>query len=171
MTTVRSLARSVWWLAFLWLGSTGAVRAQDTLETTRTPWIVTVSHWGRWPALAASAGLVTFAALRQHDARESLDQLEGYCRADPSRCLLVPGPGGLGEMYADPEAESLFQAHARSERRARSLLLSGQLSLLAAGTMFLIDLVHDGDDPAKTIPFTPLEVYTTRTRLGFSVRF
>lgn len=171
MTTTQSLARGLGCLALLWLGTAAAVRAQDTLVTGRTPWIVTVSHWGRWPALATSAALVTVAAFRQHDARTQLEQLETYCRADPGACLQVPATGGVGVVYADPEAETLFQEYARSERRARGFLLGGQLSLLATGTMFLIDLIHDGDDSVPNIPYTPLELYTTRTRLGLSVRF
>jgi hypothetical protein len=64
----------------------------------------------------------------------------------------------------------MYQEYAALERHARGFLLGGQASLLASGTMFLIDLLHDSGD-FDNIPYTPLELYTSPRQLGLAVRF
>jgi hypothetical protein len=146
-------------------------QAQEAAELPqRDPWIVSVSHWGRWPALAAAAGFITAAALRSGDAKEARGTLEDYCREDFSRCIVVEGPDGSGPSYADPVAEELYQEYATLSRQTRGYLLGGQASLLVAGAMFLIDLVHDPGD-IDNIPYTPFELYSTPRKLGLALRF
>lgn len=148
-----------------------SLRAQEGPELPhRDPWTVSVSHWGRWPALAAAAGLIAAAAIRNGDSREARESLEEYCREDFARCIVIDDPGGSGSSYADPVAEELYQDYAALSRQARGYLLGGQASLLVAGAMFLIDLVHNPDD-MENIPYTPFELYSTPRSLGLALRF
>jgi hypothetical protein len=146
-----------------------ATHAQDASTLPqRDPWIVTVSHWGRWPALAAAAGLITAAAISSNNSKETLNTLEDYCREDFARCSVIEGPDGPG--YADPGAEELYQEYAAQSREARGYLLGGQASMLLAGALFLIDLVHHSGN-VEDIPYTPFELYTTPSSVGLAVRF
>ncbi len=147
-----------------------AAGAQQADSARTTPLVVTVSHWGRWPALAGAGALVALAAVGNGNAKDARGALEDFCLPDPGRCTLTETPDGSGLQYVDPEAEALYQEYARLSRRAQGLLIGGQATLLVAGAMFLIDLVHqDGD--LGNIPYTPLELYTTPNRLGLVMRF
>lgn len=143
--------------------------AQEPAPDRGRPWLVQVSHWGRWVGLVGAVGMIGVAAAEQESARDAFDAFETYCLDDPARCQLPPGGANEGP-YADPRAEELFQEYAAHERLARGYLLGGQLTLVAAGGMFLIDLLHDDDQP-ENIPFTPFELYSTRNKLGLSFRF
>jgi hypothetical protein len=168
--TRRRPLRPICLLALLTAGFAAAAGAQQPDSIPGTPWIVTVSHWGRWPALAGAGGLVAMAAVRNGDARAARTALEDFCAVDPGRCALTENPDGSGGWYVDPEAEALYQEYARLSRSAQGYLIGGQVSLLVAGGMFLIDLLHrDGD--FGNIPYTPLELYTTPNRLGLAMRF
>ncbi len=134
------------------------------------PWIVTLSHWGRWPALAGAAGLITAAAFRNGDAKAALGELRTFCGGQPESCIIIENPDGSGSSYLDPEAEALYQEYATVSRQARGYLIGGQVSLVVAGAMFLVDLVHDPDDIEK-IPYSPFELYTSPTKIGFALRF
>lgn len=162
--------RSLICAACLTLAAPVARAQDDTPLPHREPWTVSVSHWGRWPALAAAAGLITAAAIRNGDSKEALGTLEDYCREDFARCIVVEGPDGSDPTYADPMAEELYQEYAALSRQARGYLLGGQASLLVAGAMFLVDLVHDHDD-VDNIPYTPFELYSTPSKLGLALRF
>jgi hypothetical protein len=143
--------------------------AQQPAPDRGRPWIAEVSHWGRWVGLAGAVGMIGVAAAEHQTGQEAFDALESLCLDDPARCQLLPGDGETTH-YVDPEAEQLFQEYAAHDRRARGYLLGGQLTLVVAGGMFLIDLLYDDDRP-ENIPFTPLELYSTRNQLGFSIRF
>jgi hypothetical protein len=132
------------------------------------PWIVTVSHWGKWPALAGTGALLAFAVVRNNEAKNAQSEFRGYCVEDISRCALVPGPDG--PIYADPEAEELYQVYADLNRKARGFLAGGQVTLVFTATMFLIDLVYQRDG-YDNIPFTPFELHATPRELGLSVSF
>jgi len=146
------------------------VSAQAPELPRGTPWLVEVSHWGRWPALAGAGVLIGVAAVRSHDAREALGTLEQFCAVDVARCALTGDPDTGADRYLDEEAEALYQEYARLSRQAQGFLIGGQVSLLAAGGMFLIDLLHRDSDVGN-IPYTPLELYTTPSRLGLALRF
>jgi hypothetical protein len=151
--------------------ATPTARAQSQTGTdTRDPWIVTVSHWGRWPALAGAAGLITAAAFRNSDAKTAMGELRAFCGDNPEGCVIIENPDGSGNIYLDPEAEVLYQEYASLSRKARGFLIGGQVSLIVAGTMFLVDLVHDPDESEK-IPYTPFELYSTPTKIGLALRF
>lgn len=133
------------------------------------PWIVTASHWGKWPALAGAGALVTMAVMRNNDAKAARAELRDYCSEDATRCVTVPGPDG-DDIYFDPGAEALYQEYAALTRQARGFLVGGQVGVLVTGAMFLIDLVYQRDG-FDNIPYTPFELYSTPDRLGLSVRF
>jgi hypothetical protein len=133
------------------------------------PWIVTASHWGKWPTLAGAGTFIALAVVRNNEAKDANSEFRQYCAEDISRCALVPGPDG-DPIYADPEAEQLFQVYTDLNRQARGFLAGGQVSLLVTGTMFLIDLVYQREG-YDNIPYTPLELYSTPSRLGVALRF
>jgi len=56
-----------------------------------------------------------------------------------------------------------------ANRRARGWILGGEITLVATGAMFLLDLIHQDDEP-RNIPFTPFQVYASRGRVGLSLR-
>ncbi len=147
-----------------------AAPAQTHQPPSGRPWFATVSHYGRWAALAAAGGLIGLAVTNHNSANDTFDRLEGFCQGDPSRCALRVAADERSSIYADPEAEAMFQEYAQLRRRARGYLLGGQLSLVAAGGMFVIDLIYRKQEP-KNIPLTPLELFTGPQELGFRVRF
>jgi hypothetical protein len=145
------------------------VLAQDVTQQPTRPFIAQVSHWGRWVTLLGAGGLIAAAAVRHSDAQGALAQLEDFCRRDLSACALVPDASG-SQVYASDQAEVLYAEYAARQQSARSFLLGGQISLLASGTMFLIDLLHRTED-FDNIPYTPLELFTTSRHLGLTIRF
>lgn len=169
MTTLRPF-RPVLLAGLLAAGSTVDAPAQQPDSLAGTPVLVTVSHWGRWPALAGAGVLVALAAARNSDVKDARAALDAYCTIDTGRCTISQDPGGSGGVYLDPVAEALYQEYASLSRRAQGLLIGGQATLLVAGAMFLIDLLHDDGD-FGTIPYTPFELYTTPNRLGLAMRF
>lgn len=157
-------------LGLLAAAPTTAIVAQQPDSPAGAPVLVTVSHWGRWPALAGAGVLVALAAVRNGDAKDARAALDVYCTVDPGRCAITEDPGGAGGVYVDPVAEALYQEYASLSRSAQGLLIGGQATLLVAGAMFLIDLMHD-DGEFGNIPYTPLELYTTPNRVGLAMRF
>lgn len=158
-------------IAMLW-----SVRAmgQERVPDRGRPWFAEASHWGRWLSLAGAAGMIGIAASEHVTANDALDDLETFCTASPESCAIVSSltrsEASPAEHYADPDAEALYQEYAAHERRARGYLLGGQMTLVVAGGMFLIDLLYRDEQP-ENIPFTPLEIYSTRNKLGLSLRF
>ncbi|MDH3456370.1 MAG: hypothetical protein OER90_05965 [Gemmatimonadota bacterium] len=147
----------------------GSVLAQDLPQPTTRPLVAQVSHWGRWVTLLGAGGLIAAAAVRHSDAQGALAQLEDFCRQDLNACALIADGSG-SEVYASDQAEVLYAEYASRQQNARSFLLGGQISLLASGTMFLIDLLHRVED-FDNIPYTPLELFTGSRHLGFTIRF
>src|SRR5437763_8045555 len=129
------------------LATAPQLRAQSGSAGAK-PWFVTASHRGKWVAAAAAATLVTEAALRHRDADRQYANLVQMCRVTPPRC----GKASIGS-YLDPEAESLYQATIALDHHARLWLVGGEASILAAGTMFVLDLVYHDQGP-KNIPFS-----------------
>lgn len=57
-----------------------------------------------------------------------------------------------------------------ASRRARNWILGGEITLVATGAMFLVDLIHRDGGP-QNIPFTPFRVLASRGRIGLSIAF
>jgi hypothetical protein len=129
------------------------------------PWFADVSHYGKWLALAGAAGFTTVAILRNLDADQIYGGLTTLCRTGGDTCVL--GPDGT---YVNPEAELLYQETLRLDSEARKWMLGGQVTLVAAGAMFVVDLVARTRRP-KNIPYAPLEYFADGGRLGFRLRF
>lgn len=166
---MNDLHRASWLAVTIAVTATSVLPAQSDASATRhTPWFATASHYGRWAALVGAGTLIGLAAARHHEARGQLASLERLCADDTARCAIV-SVGGT-ERYSDSQAEALFRRYADSERAARGLLLGGQLTLVAAGGMFLIDLLYGVEDPPN-IPYTPLEVMAEPARFGLRARF
>ena len=129
-----------------------------------------VSRPGKWIAGAAAVGLIVLGA-REHDrAQESWDALLVRCREDNERCETRPDGS-----YQDPAAEELSQEAAYYDRRAHLRIAGGQVAVIAAGAMFILDLSARRGKP-KDVPFDPDQTYVAPARgggvlLGWRVRF
>ncbi|MBI4419903.1 MAG: hypothetical protein HY560_03690 [Gemmatimonadetes bacterium] len=145
--------------------STAPVPAAGQSPAPRTgrPWFASVSHYGRWLGLAGSAGLFTTSGLRYRDADHRRDEIAELC-----------GTTSCGETsdgrYLDQQAESLRLESERLERQAKLWLLGGEVTLLATGTMFLLDLIY-GDKGPPNIPYSPFSVYAAPGVIGLQLRF
>jgi hypothetical protein len=148
----------------------GAAQEEFASEVSKgRPWFAKVSHWGRWVALAATGTMIAIAATNNSAADNAFDTLESLCSVDPTECRLVDdGNGGL--MYENPLVEEAWQSYASHQSTAQSALIAGQVTLVFAGGMFLVDLLYKDDRP-KNIPYTPFEVHSTPNELGLSYRF
>ena len=137
-------------------------------ESPSRPAIVSVSHWAKWPALAAAAGFTTVALMRNRDADRVYDALTAFCTGAQDACRTVTVDGV--RRYTGDDAERLYQETLRLDHSARTWLIVGQLSLIASGGMFLLDLISHDDGPAN-IPYRGLSVVADGRRLGLNVRF
>ena len=136
----------------------GTPRADDpeaigagAVEVRRSPAVV---RYGKW-ALAAGALGMHYLGSREHDRAE-----EAFCGTN------------LDGSYSNPETEALFQRTLSHDRRARTWLVGGQLSLLGAAGMFIWELTRPSGR-RENIPFEP-EVTTQAdgsTRMGVRVAF
>lgn len=161
MTRPRRLAvTAVLPLAILFAGPL----AGQTTPAPR-PWYVTMSSWGRWGALAGAIAFTGVAIARNRDANVVFRGLTAFCANAQDAC--VTGDGG---RYIDASAEVLYEETLRIDRQARTWMIAGQASLVAAGVMFLIDLVA-GDDGPHNIPYAPVEVIAEPRRLGLRVHY
>jgi hypothetical protein len=123
-------------------------------------------HYGKWVTLAATIGMGIKAAQAHRDADAAYSRLGQYCAANPPAC---DHPGG--GPYVDPQAEAYYQNTLRSDRRARSWLLGGEIALLGTAGLFVWELTRPSGPP-RNIPFAPtLTVLPTETRLGMRAAF
>jgi hypothetical protein len=149
----------------------GTPRADDpeaigagAVAVRRSP---TVVRYGKW-ALAAGALGMHYLASREHDRAEDVfAQIRARCDAEQAFCGT-----DLDGTYTNPETEALFQRTLSHDRRARTWLVGGQLSLLGAAGMFIWELTRPSGRP-DNIPFEP-KVTTQAdgtTRMGVRVAF
>ena len=151
--------------AALPLSRPAAAQEPPTPTIDARPWFAYVSHYCKWVALAGAAGLTTVAILRNHDADQIYDGLATLCRTGGDTCVL-----NTDGIYVNPEAELLYQETLRLDSEARKWILGGQVTLLAAGAMFVVDLVARTRRP-KNIPYAPLEYFADSRRIGLRLRF
>jgi hypothetical protein len=143
----------------------GSAAPAQTPAASAKPWFVSVSHYGKWAALAGAGGLLTQGALRHRDADREIGNLTVRCRETPAACNQAPDG-----TYLDPQTAALSQRSRDLHRTARNWILGGEMSLLAAGTMFLVDVLYHHEEP-KNIPYSPFSIYADRDRIGVSARF
>ncbi|MBI4499738.1 MAG: hypothetical protein HY700_01130 [Gemmatimonadetes bacterium] len=159
----RTAHRTPWWLLAVLLA--GAPLQAQSEAARANPWFVSVSHYGRWVALAAAGGMLTEAAVRHGNADREYANLVDLCRNSPPRCNKA-----TDGSYLDGETEALYQHSVALDHDSRAWLLGGELTILTAGTMFVLDLVYHDDGP-KNIPFSPFSIYAKRGQVGLTVRF
>jgi hypothetical protein len=128
-------------------------------------WIVGFSHYAKWGMLAGAAGFTTLSLRAHNDADTYFTGLKTFCSHANQQCQI--GPDGA---YLSSDAETLWQATARSDQEARWWLVAGEASLVVSGGMFLLDLVS-GDSHPKNIPYTPFQVYTQPSKVGLQFSF
>lgn len=145
--------------------ATGPLAAQAPNEPApaRTSAFV---HYGKWGAAALFAGLTAIGAIEHGNANHAFNGLQDYCKAGNS-CTI-----GQDGRYANPVAEARYQEVVRGDRAARVFLVSGQVALAGATTLFILELLKDRG--THNIPFNGLRVApgtAGTTRVGWSLRF
>lgn len=130
------------------------------------PWPVQAARVVKWPSLVATTALLAFGVRASNDAQEigdyATEMFLGYCKYNCAR----DASGNLDpqQMLAQNREYQGATAH------ATRLIVAGEVSLLATGALFLIDLIHRDEGP-RNIPFTPFTIYATPRRLGLSLDF
>jgi hypothetical protein len=156
---IRAFAFGIVALAAL----SGAALAQET-PAARPPasrgWSREVIHYGKWATAATAVGLTILAAREHARAQDEWRELLSLCRDNNAACQLRQDG-----RYVNYDAELLFQLTTYYDRRARSRLIGGQVSLLASATLFILDLRHQGGNPPN-IPFHGLELSAEPTSGG-----
>ena len=125
-----------------------------------------VARVGKWVLAGATVALGVYA-YTEHDAAERVQgRLRERCDGAPERCTVVDG------RYSDAESEALHQRAVRHDRRARTGIVAGQITLLGGVALFLYDL--RGDGRPDNIPYPSPRHTTLRHRtviLGARVPF
>ena len=97
-----------------------------------------VARIGKWVLAGATVALGAYA-YTEHSAAERVQrQLRERCDSAPESCAVVEG------RYADPGSEALHQRAVSHDRRARTGIVAGQVTLLGGVALFLYDLRGDG---------------------------
>ncbi len=132
-------------------------------------WTRGVVHYGKWVTAATAVGLTIWAAREHASAQDEWRSLIALCRDNNAACQLRSDG-----RYVDYNAELLFQLTTYYDRRARSRLIGGQVSLLASAALFIMDLRHQKGNPPN-IPFHGLELTAeplgSGARVGIQMRF
>ena len=97
-----------------------------------------VARVAKWVLAGATIALGAYA-YTEHDAAERLHaRLRDRCDSAPAACMVTEG------RYTDLESETLHQRAVRHDRRARTGIVAGQITLLGGVALFLYDLRGDG---------------------------
>jgi hypothetical protein len=111
------------------------LRAQEASEARDWRGMARVAKW----VLAGATIALGAYAYTEHDAAERVqDRLRDRCDSSPELCTVVDG------RYSDTESEALHQLAVRHDRRARTGIVAGQITLLGGVALFLYDLRGDG---------------------------
>jgi hypothetical protein len=118
------------------------VRAQDAHAARDWRSVAGVAKW----ALAGATVALGVYAYREHRTAERVhDRLRDRCDSSPESCVVLDG------RYDDAESEGLHQRAVRHDRRARTGIVTGQITLLGGVALFLYDL--RGDHGPDNIPY------------------
>jgi hypothetical protein len=91
----------------------------------------------KWVLAGATIALGAYAYM-EHDAAERVQgRLRDRCDSSPDSCTVVDG------RYSNLESEALHQRAVRHDRRARTGIVAGQITLLGGVALFLYDLRED----------------------------
>lgn len=97
-----------------------------------------VARVGKWVLAGATVALGIYAYAEHGAAERAHDDLRDRCDSAPAACIVIDG------RYSDVESEALHQRAVRHDRRARTGILAGQITLLGGVALFLYDLRNDG---------------------------
>lgn len=117
-------------------------------------------HWGKWATAAGTVALTAMGAREHHYSDIEWNQLLDICRNNNADCMVAPNG-----RYFNANAETLYQASLRFDRRARRWLLGAQAAALGTAVLFISDLRHHSDEPGN-IPFKPVSIDVAPTRDG-----
>jgi hypothetical protein len=118
------------------------LRAQEPHATRDWRGAARVAKW----VLAGATVALGVYAYTEHDAAERAQRrLRDRCDSSPESCTVV------ADRYSDAESEALHQRAVRHDRRARTGIVAGQITLLGGVALFLYDL--RGDRGPDNIPF------------------
>lgn len=135
------------------------LRAQESAEVRDWRGAARVA---KWVLVGATIALGVYA-YAEHDAAEEVQgRLRDRCGRSPDLCTVVDG------RYADTESEALHQLAVRHDRRARTGIVAGQITLLGGVALFLYDL--RGDGRPDNIPYPSPRRHRT-VMLGARVHF
>jgi hypothetical protein len=93
---------------------------------------------GKWLLAGATVGLGVYAYAEHAAAERAHDDLRDRCDSSPALCTVVDG------RYSDADSETLHQRAVGHDRRARTGIVAGQITLLGGVALFLYDLRDDG---------------------------
>jgi hypothetical protein len=129
MTRVRTLVAIALIAIPLPLGAQESPAARDWRQVARV---------AKWVLAGATVALGVYA-YTEHAAAERVHAgLRDRCDGSPEVCTVVDG------RYSDGESEALHQRAVRHDRRARTGIVAGQVTLLGGVALFLYDLRGDG---------------------------
>lgn len=100
---------------------------------------------GKWVLLGAAIGFGTYALSHSNRADRAYGDLRELCATDAASCRISDG------HYGAADAEALYRASVREDRRAQVGILGGQVTLLGSVALFVYDL-RNGRGPAN-IPY------------------
>jgi hypothetical protein len=162
---VRTAARAVFASALAACLANAAVarvaRAQDAPQgdSNTTPPAV---KYGKWGAALLFAAFTAAGAIEHNAAESRFRALASYC--------INTGPCTIGAdgRYANPNAESRYQAVIQRDRTARVWFLSGQIAMGGAAALFVVELLHEHG--TRNIPYSGLMVEPGRLGTKIGVR-
>jgi hypothetical protein len=96
-----------------------------------------VARVAKWVLAGATIALGTYAYVEHQAAERVHAQLRERCESSADSCALVDG------QYTDDTSEALHQRAVRHDRRARTGIVGGQITLLGGVALFLYDLRAD----------------------------
>jgi hypothetical protein len=135
--------------------------AQTGIDSTPRPaWKHAVAHYGKW---AAAAGAVAFTALaiEQHThSNNAWNSLLAICNTNSQNCAV-----GSDGRYRNYQSEYYYQLALYYDHRARWRLIAGQVSLVAAVGLFVVDLRGQSATPPNQ-PVHPVKLAFTPTTDG-----
>lgn len=111
------------------------LRAQEASEVRD---VRTIAGVAKWVLAGATIALGVYAYTEHHAAERAHSRLRDRCDTSPEVCTVVEG------RYGDADSEALHQSAVRHDRRARTGIVSAQLTLLGGAAFFLYDLRADG---------------------------
>ena len=137
-----------------------AAQSAGVDSAPRAAWKHAVVHYGKWVAAAGAVGLTALAIQQHSHSNDAWNALLAICQRNSQDCAI--GPDG---RYAYYPSEYDYQLALYYDRRARWRLVAGQVSLLAAVGLFVVDLRGHESGP-RNIPVHPLSVSLAPTADG-----